>query len=308
MPRSVRALGCTRLTEPAVFLIPCANAQLPPLAVVVVAMTNDTAYEPRTVWLYYGLACAITWVAALPAASAWIHHEQPGPGAVALAGLSALGPLIAAFVLSVREGQLGAVFGRWRTPLVWPVLALLLPLALRVLAAAFTALVGGELSRWTYPPGAPEQVAALFVLPVGEELGWRGFAYPRLAQRYGLVRGSILLGLMWGFWHLTYSITPTAHGFDWFVFLQGMLECPLYALIGSWLFEKGRRSMTVALVFHAAAHVDHIELAPHSELTLHASHLGLVALAALVAARQLRRLPAPPLALVSSEAPHGAIA
>jgi membrane protease YdiL (CAAX protease family) len=217
-----------------------------------------------------------------------MRGAQPGGGAVALAGVSALGPLIAAFALAWPRRQLSAVFGRWRTPWIWPVLALLIPITLRLLAAGVTALLGGELSRWTYAPEGPERMAAVFVLPLGEEFGWRGFAYPQLEKRFGQVKGSLILGLMWGFWHLAYGITPQARGFDAFVFLEGMLELPFYALIGTWLFERGARSMAVALAFHAAAHLNHIELAPRTELIFHGMHVLLVIGFGLVAARALR--------------------
>ena len=252
-------------------------------------MPSNAPDATKDVWLYYGLACAITWTSAIPTATAWIRHEAPGPGAIAAAGLSALGPLIAAFVIALARRDLRGVFGRWRTPWMWPLLALMIPIGMRVLAAALTALFGAELTQWVYPPSAPERIAALFVLPLGEEFGWRGFAYPRLEARFGAVRGSLVLGLLWGFWHLAYGITPDANGFDTFTFLEGMLELPLYAILGTWFFEKSGRSMAVALAFHTSAHLDHIELAPRTEIAFRLFHYALVAAVALVAARKLSR-------------------
>lgn len=49
--------------------------------------------------------------------------------------------------------------------------------------------------------------------------------------------------------------------------------------------------MAVALAFHAAAHLNHIELAPRDELTFHALHVGLVSCAGLIAAAALRARP-----------------
>ena len=37
---------------------------------------------------------------------------------------------------------------------------------------------------------------------LGEELGWRGFLLPRLAARQGPLRASLVVGLLWGLWHL----------------------------------------------------------------------------------------------------------
>ena len=36
---------------------------------------------------------------------------------------------------------------------------------------------------------------------LGEEVGWRGFLYPRLKERFGVAKGRLLGGLIWGVWH-----------------------------------------------------------------------------------------------------------
>jgi uncharacterized protein len=234
-------------------------------------------------------ACALTWLLATPAAVAWTRHEPPPPYAIACAGLSAFGPLIAAFAVALRLGQLRDVFGRWRTSPVLVAVALLTPMAIHALATALYAAGGGHPSQWLHPPAAPERWAALVVFPIGEEFGWRGFAHSRMTRRYGLVKGSLAVGFFWGVWHLAYAVTPDTAGFDVFTFGMTMVELPLYSLILAWLFERSSRSMAVAIAFHAGGHLDHLELAPRSELGLHALHLSIVAVVALLAARALAK-------------------
>jgi membrane protease YdiL (CAAX protease family) len=240
-------------------------------------------------YIYFALACSLTWVLAWPAARAWIQGRAPSAGAVAGAGLSAFGPLLAALAVAGRRRGLGQVFGRWRTNPAWVLLALGIPLTIRALARLLFAASGGHLVRWLDPPSTPEAMAALVVFPLGEEFGWRGFAHPRAVARFGAVRGSLLLGAVWGLWHLVYSITPQAAGFDPFVFGMTMVELPLYALPMAWVFEKSNRSMAAAIAFHAAAHIDHLERAPRSDLLLHILHLAVLLAVAVVAARALGR-------------------
>jgi membrane protease YdiL (CAAX protease family) len=236
---------------------------------------------------FFALACGVTWALAAPAAGAWTRHETPSPLAVGCAGLSAFGPLLAALAVAGRRRELGVVFGRWRTSPLWIAFAFLAPLGLRVVATALFVALGGRPAAWFYPPDTPEALAALVVFPLGEEIGWRGFAQPRAAARFGVVRGSLLVGAVWGLWHLVYSVTPAAAGFDGFAFALGMVELPLYALVLAWFFERGGRSLAVAIAFHAAAHVDHLERASRAALGLHALHVAVVAVAAVAAGRSL---------------------
>jgi len=240
-------------------------------------------------YLYFALACGVTWLLAIPAALAWMNHRAPPPYAVACAGLSAFGPLLAALAVAGPQRQLGAVFGRWRTSPAWVVLALLAPVMVHTAATALFVAVGGRPTQWFHPPRTPEAIAALVVFPIGEEFGWRGFAHPRMVARFGLVRGALVVGAVWGLWHLMYAITPEAAGFDPFELGMTMIELPLYSLLIAWVFERANRSMAVAIAFHAGAHLDHIERAPRTDLRLHALHMAVLAVTAAVAAWSLSR-------------------
>jgi membrane protease YdiL (CAAX protease family) len=245
---------------------------------------------------YFALACGLTWALAAPLSIAWMRHQPPPSYAMACAGLSAFGPLLAAVAMAAPRKRLGEVFGRWRTNPAWVVLALFAPMAVHLVATALSLAAGDHPLQWLHPPAAPERVAALVVFPIGEEFGWRGFAYPRMIGRLGLVKGSLALGAIWGIWHLMYSVTPEAGRFDVATFAMTMTELPLYSLLITWVFERANRSMAVAIAFHAGAHLDHLELVPLSDVRLHAAHLVTLAVLAVLAARSLARadvVPAP---------------
>lgn len=251
--------------------------------------TADPTSGTDGIYLFFVLACTITWTMASGAALAWMRHQSPAPLAVAGAGLSAFGPLLAALVVAGRQRQLRQVFGRWRTSPAWVLLALLAAPLVHLVATALFVAIGGHPDSWFHPPNSPEAVAALVVFPLGEEFGWRGFAHPRMVQRHGVVRGAFLVGIVWGLWHLMYTITPMAGGFDPIELGMIMTELPLYALLIAWVFERADRSMAVAIAFHAGAHLDHIERAPRTDLRLHLLHLAVLAAVAGAAAWSLAR-------------------
>jgi membrane protease YdiL (CAAX protease family) len=250
---------------------------------------QDNERSPADVFVFFILACGLTWLLATPLALAWMNHTTPAPYAMLCAGLSAFGPLLAAVMVAARQKRLRHVFGRWRTNPIWIAVALFAPMAIHVLATALAFACGVKPTAWLHPPSAPERWAALIAFPIGEEFGWRGFVYPRLVARHGLVKGSLLLGAFWGVWHLMYSVTPDSGRFDVFAFANIVVQLALYSVIIAWVFERANRSMAVAIAFHAGAHLDRIDPSASSGLLLHGMHLIVVAVLAVIAARSLAK-------------------
>jgi uncharacterized protein len=102
-------------------------------------------------------------------------------------------------------------------------------------------------------------VVVFFGVAWPEEIGWRGFALPRMQPRYGPLRGTLLLGVLWCFWHLPYFLTP-AHGggpgtaFATYLtsFSYFFLMVMAIAIIFTWIFNHTGGSIFIANVAHAA--------------------------------------------------------
>ncbi len=92
--------------------------------------------------------------------------------------------------------------GIWRTDLRWYFLALGLPAAISVGATGVFHLLGrAPAAPWLSLPTNGQRIAAMLMLPLVDQIGWRGFAYPRLARRHGALMASLILGVLWGVWH-----------------------------------------------------------------------------------------------------------
>jgi hypothetical protein len=104
-----------------------------------------------------------------------------------------------------------------------------------------------------------------------------------------MVRGSLVLGAVWGLWHLLYCVTPSG-SFDATAFGFGLIELSLYSIVFAWIFERASRNLAVAIALHAGGHLDNLHRAPESDLRVRVLYLVVVAAAALLAARSLRRL------------------
>ena len=116
--------------------------------------------------------------------------------------------LLIVFYLREKSGvrRLASGWTRWRVSPKWYLLAFS-PMFVYLLSAGIYLTIGG------IPPGPDPNPALPFSFPVvaiiaivtgatGEELGWRGFALPRLQRHYSALISSLILGIYWGIWHI----------------------------------------------------------------------------------------------------------
>jgi uncharacterized protein len=90
--------------------------------------------------------------------------------------------------------------------------------------------------------------------PLGEELGWRGFALPRLLTQLNDFQASTILGVAWTLWHLPLFAFPDwRNGLSLVTFsliYPATLIAFSYAMTKLWHLSKG--SVLIAMLFHAA--------------------------------------------------------
>ncbi|HUS06130.1 MAG TPA: type II CAAX endopeptidase family protein [Bryobacteraceae bacterium] len=119
---------------------------------------------------------------------------------------AALGPLVAAIITQRWSGEGRPAF-RWhcgwrRTLLACAVCAGLTLLAFVALPAVLLSEDPRKLNWGVLIAAGSYNWSTLLGGPLGEEPGWRGYALPRLQERFGALRGSLLLGVLWTCWHL----------------------------------------------------------------------------------------------------------
>lgn len=242
---------------------------------------GDAAARPSTrsagqrapLAMFVGLTFAITWLLWIPGVVLFgdqLSAASPFqvPGFVVLQTLGAAGPSIAAWIVLRRsEGRqairrIGDRYRRWRVGLRWYVVAALLVPAMQLGVLAGDALIGddavvsaasplgqmlGDLGVAGLLAVFPLIVASnVFSSPLLEEFGWRGFALPRLQRRYSALTSSVLLGVVWGVWHLPLTI---AYGDPLGPLL---LEIVAVTILMTWVFNHTAGSMILMLLFHAS--------------------------------------------------------
>jgi membrane protease YdiL (CAAX protease family) len=146
------------------------------------------------------------------------------------------------------------------------------------------------LSERTPPFSSPielvPQIAILFLIVGivnGEELGWRGFALPRLQARYNALTSSLILGVIWTIFHLPLFFTVTGSSqTDWSI-TSFLISTIAMTVLYTWMFNNTHGSVFMAYLFHAAANTwSQVFSIDHANQSLNWIITGLLVLAAVV--------------------------
>ena len=146
----------------------------------------------------------------------------------------------------------------WSVGRAWPMLAvcLLLPLGAIVLPLAILAGLGAAVPSpsWeglsTYLYGAI--IAGGLVGPgLFEEIGWRGFALPHLQRRYSALTSSLIIGLVWAFWHWPNFVIPSDRPPWWHVLAFVPLTMAV-SVVFTWVFNSTGGSLFAVVLLHGA--------------------------------------------------------
>jgi membrane protease YdiL (CAAX protease family) len=209
---------------------------------------------------YFLLAYGFAWLWEIPMFGIW-HQWFPGPWLI-------LSPTLAAFVIAwITEGRpgMGRLLRRclaWRGGVQWYIVAVLFIPALFITSLLVTP---GGLSAFQVPSLGflftylVAFLSKFFAAPFTEQPGWRGFAQPRLQEQYGPLKGTLILGLLWGLWHLPFWVLLPGHSgagsgllgigipfMEWLAFIMG------FTILIAWVFNHTRGNLLLAMLFHAS--------------------------------------------------------
>jgi membrane protease YdiL (CAAX protease family) len=264
------------------------------------AMSSDSGrLLRRPVLTFFVLSLALSWAAWIPYAAAQSGRLAVRVPAE-LIWLSEYGPSAAALLLTAAEGGGAAVtrllarLARWRVAAGWYAAALLLTPVLMACAIAlhaswsgvaydvaqlggwdarfaartqaFTPSVGIISSLVAFMSGGAWQTAIVMVTiavtngGLSEEVGWRGWALPKLQTRRTALTASLVVGVLWalwhtgtGFWQAMFTSTPLdALRFTATYLGQYLVLVLPLAVLYTWIYNGTGGSLLLAVLLHAS--------------------------------------------------------
>ncbi|MEM2142987.1 MAG: type II CAAX endopeptidase family protein [Candidatus Thorarchaeota archaeon] len=185
-----------------------------------------------------------------------------------LALLGGVSPLIAALIASRRsEGPRGpdmvfSAFGRRSFPGRWYVVAILLPVIMFAAAILLSSVSGNpynlqSLNLMLFVPAFLSSI----VMNVWEEIGWRGYALPKLQERHGAMTSGVVVGVFWALWHwplfMMRDSQMLANYGSYSVFF---IDSILLSLVYVWLYNSTDGNLIIPTLFHAGTNAAGIVL------------------------------------------------
>jgi uncharacterized protein len=214
----------------------------------------------RPLVAYFALAYAITWGGIFAVvASRGFDLAGLTTDDVALVALPMLlGPSIAGLVLTALYGgrpalaDLGTRLRRWRVPIgMWAIALGTNPITFLAVLGVLTIVVSPDFA----PVFNPAFLVLGLVAGALEELGWTGFATPRLLRRMPVLRAGLVLGLLWAAWHAAadFSINGATMGLSWIPYFAVYWLAILvpYRVLMTWVYAR-TGSVLVAICMHAS--------------------------------------------------------
>jgi uncharacterized protein len=173
-----------------------------------------------------------------------------------------VGPALAAVIVSqVAHGKTGIrdlLKGliRWRVGLIWYIVAVLSPVVLLTVAQVVTKLLGLPVTiampQVNLSPYVIFGFGVSFFANTCEEIGWRGFALPRLQKRYNALLATLIVGTLWGLWHLPLIFlagSMSEYPFLWFISIM------TDAFIYTWIYNSTKGSILLVALFHGSLNI-----------------------------------------------------
>ena len=219
-----------------------------------------TVLERHPIAAYFVITFTISWAGALAvAAPGWMRDGSISKTTgIVMFPAMLLGPLASGILMSGVAGggegtkDLVRRIRRWRVGLAWYGVLLIPPATVLAILLLLERLLSGSF--------APNRcwIGIAVGIPAGicEEIGWTGFAFPRMRARQSALGAAVCLGILWSVWHLpvvNFLGAAIPHRQYWFAFFLGfLLAMTAMRVLIAWIYAN-TSSVLLAQLMHISS-------------------------------------------------------
>jgi len=245
----------------------------------IVALSAPTDVSGRAPALFV----VLTFLLSIPL---WIVGAETGwqiIGGLPVSALAAFCPAVVAALLVYRRGGTAGVgallertfdFERIRNPIWYAPIVLLMPAAMLMTWLVTRALGASVAPQSVTLPFVAMSFAAFFVAAAGEELGWSGYATEPMQARWGVLRASLLLGVIWSVWHLI-PLLQMHRTLEWIAWWT--LQTVALRVLIVWFYNRTGRSVFAAVLIHGITNICTVTFANYYDPRVFGIALALLA-------------------------------
>jgi membrane protease YdiL (CAAX protease family) len=215
-------------------------------------------------FVFLGLTLALSWfvfwgpLALFKITAISFVSDVKGPWwAIALFIIGGFVPsLLAIFLTLKKEGmnglrQLGRRILQFKLGWRWYVFTFLIVIAGTAGQLIINKLLGNTFPGCQFLAQLGNFLPLLFIGPLSEEIGWRGYALGRLQTRWNALISSLIIGLVWALWHLPLflMVGTSQHELrlSFVGFLVGFMANSVFYTV---LYNNTKQSLWSAILFH----------------------------------------------------------
>lgn len=223
-------------------------------------MNFKTFLQHHPVASYFGMTFMISWVGVfLVVAPRLMRGEAISTtDGLLMFPVLLLGPSITGITLTaIVDGKSGlrnlfSRMGRWRVGAHWYGVLLIPPVFILAVLLTMKTLISPVYTPHLFLMGI------LFGLAPGvlEEIGWSGYAFPKMQVKYGTLPATCLLGILWGLWHapvVDFMGAAYPHGASWLPFYLAFITLVMaIRVLIVWVYSH-TQSVLLAQLLHASS-------------------------------------------------------
>jgi membrane protease YdiL (CAAX protease family) len=217
--------------------------------------------KTHQVFVFYLLAFLISWGGMVPLVlQSYGHLSVSARYLKPFSLLMVVGPTVAAVLTLRLAGSPGGLKGlflpllRWRVSIIWYFCAIMIPAGILTATRCLEHVLAVPSSPPAWDAKLPSLTHAFVVAVLAnpwEEVGWRGFALPRLQARFSAVAASLVIGTLAGLWHLPLFLWPE-NPMSAYPYLPWFICSVCFAFMCTWLFNNSASSLLIVSLFHVS--------------------------------------------------------